>query len=429
MSDVIVVDSFTDGLLDPGAPMLGPVPDGARVEIHTAPGCLGPMITPALRGGHEVSQPVAVAGARPGDALVLRILDIRIASAATASGCSAVRDGHDGDPVCAAVCPGCGLEWPATRVNGIGPEAVRCEACGADAAPFAISHGYTMVLDRERAIGLTVPGAQARAIAADAHRHAALPPTSRQHSVLTLAPHDIPAVATRLRPFLGQLGTTPSMPIPDSHNAGDFGQALIGAGHRYALSPAELDLHRTDGHMDIDAVRDGAIVVCPVKVPGGGVYAGDMHAMQGDGEIAGHTTDVTGVVELQVSVLPGVGLEGPVLFPRAEDLPYLARPLTDPERDHAEALARAQGFDGVEADLPISVVGTGPDLNSATDNGIARSAALLGIPALEVRNRATIAGAIEIGRHPGVVQITFRAPETALAAAGLLALAREQCGP
>ena len=106
MSDVIVVDSFTDGLLDPGAPMLGPVPDGARLQIHTTPGCLGPMITPALRGGHEVSQPVAVVGARPGDALALRILELRIDSAATASGCSAVRDGHDGDPVCAAVLPG-----------------------------------------------------------------------------------------------------------------------------------------------------------------------------------------------------------------------------------------------------------------------------------------------------------------------------------
>ena len=28
------------------------------------------------------------------------------------------------------------------------------------------------------------------------------------------------------------------------------------------------------------------------RYQGGGVYIGDMHAMQGDGEIAGHTTDV-----------------------------------------------------------------------------------------------------------------------------------------
>ena len=77
-------------------------------------------------------------------------------------------------------------------------------------------------------------------------------------------------------------------------------------------------------------MRAGAILVCPVKVPGGGVYMGDMHAMQGDGEIAGHTADVAGTVTLQVSVIKGLGIDGPVLFPVAEDLPFLAKPLTEP---------------------------------------------------------------------------------------------------
>ena len=56
------------------------------------------------------------------------------------------------------------------------------------------------------------------------------------------------------------------------------------------------------------------------------------------------------------------------------------------------------------------MIGTGPDLNSATDNGLARAAELLDMSVPEVKNRATIAGAIEIGRLPGVVQVTFRAP-------------------
>jgi formamidase len=46
----------------------------------------------------------------------------------------------------------------------------------------------------------------------------------------------------------------------------------------------------------------------------------------------------------------------------------------------------------------------------------------------EVKNRATITGAIEIGRHPGVVQVTFRAPTERLEACGLLAYAQEQYG-
>jgi hypothetical protein len=50
---------------------------------------------------------------------------------------------------------------------------------------------------------------------------------------------------------------------------------------------------------------------------------------------------------------------------------------------------------------------------------------LLGLSVPEVMNRATIAGAIEIGRAPGVVQVTFRAPAAALEAAGLKSYAEE----
>ena len=82
----------------------------------------------------------------------------------------------------------------------------------------------------------------------------------------------------------------------------------------------------------------------------------------------------------------------------------------------------------IEESLPISVVGTGPDLNSATDNGLGRAARLLELSVGEIRNRATIAGAIEIGRHPGVVQVTFRAPAERLDACGLLRYAVEQYG-
>src|SRR5690606_40005624 len=104
----------------------------------------------------------------------------------------------------------------------------------------------------------------------------------------------------------------------DLHNAGDFGQFLIGAPHEYALTEEQLNTHRTDGHMDINRVREGAILICPVKVPGGGVYMGDMHAMQGNGEIAGHTTDIAGIVTLQVEVIKGLKLDGPILLPRVE---------------------------------------------------------------------------------------------------------------
>jgi len=180
--------------------------------------------------------------------------------------------------------------------------------------------------------------------------------------------------------------------------------------------------------MDIDTVRPGSFVVAPVKVPGAGVYIGDMHALQGDGEIAGHTMDVAGSVTLQVQVLKKRKVQGPVLFPLLEDLPFLARPFSADEKKRALALAKQWGLKEIEQSGPISVVGTGRDLNTATENGLNRAAALLEMSVPEVMNRATVTGAIEIGRLPGVVQVTFLAPLKKLENAGLLALVQEQYG-
>jgi formamidase len=426
--ETVYVDEFVDGILDPRRPMLGPVRDGGHIIANTAPGCWGPMITPEIRGGHEVTRPVAVAGAKVGDAIVIRIKEITVTSLATASGNDLFMDGRFlGDPYVAGKCPGCGLLYPKTRLEGIGQTAVRCAACGAEAAPFNFTNGYTISFDANHTVGVTLPQAAAEVIARDAHRYAALPEKSIQNPILAFAPHDLVGLVARLRPFMGQLGTTPAIPMPDSHNAGDFGSFLIGAPHEYALTANQL-AQRTDGHMDIDAVRAGAILICPVKAPGGGIYLGDMHALQGDGEIAGHTCDVSGTVTLQVHLLKGLNIDGPILLPVLEDLPFLARPLSAAEAERAKAVAKAWGLAEIEASAPISVVGTGPDLNAATDNGLARAADLLDMSVPEVRNRATITGAIEIGRHPGVVQVTFRAPLERLERKGLLSFVQDQYG-
>lgn len=423
----VVVSEFTNSVLDPAAPMLGPVEDGGTIIANTAPGCWGPMITPRLRGGHEVTTPVFVNGAEVGDGVAIRIRDITVTSIATASGHDSSPAGFClGDPYVAARCPVCDTVWPETHVEGIGQDAVKCDTCGNAVKPFEIVHGYTVTFDDTRAVGLTLPKAAAETIAHDANHYAALPDGSRQHSILTFAPSDMPGTLVRMRPFLGQLGTCPSMAMPDSHNAGDFGAFLVGAPHAYGITAEQLAEHKTDGHMDIDAVRAGAILVCPVKVPGAGIYMGDMHAGQGDGEIAGHTMDVAGSVTLQVEVVKNYPLDGPVLFPLEEDLPPMARPFTAEERAKGQRLARKWGVADIEPMAPISVIGTAANLNAAIENGLARAAKLLGMTVAEVRNRATVNGAIEIGRAPGVIQVTFLAPLARLDAVGLGNYAREQ---
>ena len=157
----ILVNTFTGGLVGPSIPMIGPVADGGTIIAETAPGCWGPMITPSFKGGHEVTSPVAVDGAVPGDAIAIRIKKVRVTSIVTSSGTMGFVEGRfTGDPFVARNCPDCGTKKPS----------------------------YTNFL------------------------------------------------TTRLRPFIGNIGTTPAIDMPDSHNAGDFGQFLLGAPHDYGIT-------------------------------------------------------------------------------------------------------------------------------------------------------------------------------------------------
>ncbi|WP_206085882.1 acetamidase/formamidase family protein [Massilia polaris] len=425
--DQLRVDTYTHGIIGPSQPMLGPLADGGRLLAGTPPGCWGPMITPSFQGGHEVTQPVRIAGAEVGDAVALTIERLRVTSIATSSGVMQFVDGrYHGDPFVAKLCSACGKEHPASHVDGIGADAIRCSECGAEVSAFRFSHGYVMVFDHDNQIGLTVGQEVANTLAGRASELSMLPEQAQQHSILALARADIPGVASPMRPFLGNIGTTPARDLPDSHNCADFGQHLIGAPHRYGVSKEELDAARTDGHMDTNSVREGCILICPVKVPGAGVYLGDMHAQQGNGEIAGHATDVSGETELTVEVVKGLQIDGPILLQNLEDLPPLARPLDAEQRRHVRALGARWGQEAIEENGPVTFIGSGSNLNEATANGLARAAKALGLPYDEVLNRATIAGSIEISRLPGTVRVTLLCPLTILDRIGIGHLVRRK---
>lgn len=423
----VFVNTFTNGILGPDVPMLGPVKDGGYIVANTAAGCWGPMLTPAIRGGHEVTQPVIVEGAEVGDAIAIKIVSVKVTSKGTASGNDAVfADRCLGDPFVAGKCPKCGTLYPATHIEGIGQDAIRCDVCGTPVAPFSFTSGYTIAFDDHYKIGVTLDEAGAEQAARNGRDFMQTPDYSIQNPVVTLAPHDLTGMVSRLRPFLGQLGTTPPRNTPDSHNARDFGAFLVGAPHEYAITAEQLP-DVTDGHMDINRVRAGAVLIAPVKVPGGGVYVGDMHAMQGDGEIAGHTCDVSGIAVLQVSVLKGLTIGGPVLLPVTEDLPYLAKPLSEEELSLARQEAERWHIQ-LEQSAPISFVGSGVNLNEAIQCAMDRAAALLDMTVPQVMNRLTIAGGLEIGRAPGTVTATLRVPVEKLREKGLWELIKNQYG-
>jgi formamidase len=148
--------------------------------------------------------------------------------------------------------------------------------------------------------------------------------------------------------------------------------------------------------------------------------------MMGDGEVAGHTTDVSAEVIIEVNVIKGLAIDGPIVLPCYENLPLLARPYTEEDKNEAARFSQNYGFP-IETDVyPVQVVGSGADLNSATANGLTRMAALAGYSIAEVKNRATITGDIQIGRLPGIVQVTMLTPASVLEKLNLLNLYQMQ---
>ena len=426
-SDLVEVRRYTSGLVGPSLAMEQVVKDGGRIRTISPPGCWGPMITPKFQGGHEVSWPVAVEGAKVGDAIAITIERVHVRSLATSSGTMVTKEAAFGDdPFVDKKCPGCGTPWPETWIDGTGADAVRCSKCGEECSAFAFEEGYTIVFDDDRTVGLTVGEPVAHDFALRAREVSALPEGSEQHPILIYEPHTIPGTLARLRSFIGNIGTVPSKDMPDSHNAGDFGSFLIGAGHKYAMTEEELAEHRTDGHLDCDSVREGAVLIVPVKVDGGGIYIGDSHANQGDGELSLHTTDITADVQVKVDVLKGMELPGPVLLPVVDDLPSIARPFTADEVERGRLLAERYGVERSGPVAPVQFIGTAATINEAADNAIERAAAMLGMSGAQVRNRCTITGDVEIARLPGAVQLTMLVPLDAIDRIGIGELVRGQ---
>jgi len=430
--DFVLVDRYTD-IVGPSNEMLGPVKDGGRIEYITVPGCWGPMITPSIRSGHEVSLPVRVEGAKVGDAVALYIETLEQTSRATTSGTHVGVEGRFiSDPFVANICPTCRdagrhFLYPDTYLDGVGEQAVRCRACDSEVIPFHMVEGYTMVFDDEKKIGVTVAPARADELAHNAREWVALTEHSTQHPIVMLGKADLVGAMTRCRISAGNLGSIPAIDLPSSHNCGDFGAFLVGAQHEFAVTDEQLEM-RTDVHMDIDSVRQGSVVVVPVKVDGAGIYAGDVHAMIGDGEIAVHTTDIGARLVVRVDVIKGLELDGPILLPPVEDLPFLARPFTSEEVSRGRALAAANATTLEGPVLPVQVLGSGPFVNAAVDNAVERAAKLFDMTVDEVKNRSTISGAVDIGRLPGFVQLSMLVPRETLERLGIVHLVEAQYG-
>lgn len=127
------------------------------------------------------------------------------------------------------------------------------------------------------------------------------------------------------------------------------------------------------GNMDTSDAREGAIIYLPILNEGAYFYFGDVHALQGDGEIIGSGIETTADVTLQLGVLKGKK----IAWPRLENDEYImvagsVRPLMDAFRiAHVEMvkwLESDYGFDRWEALQVFSQVGSARVANVVDPN-------------------------------------------------------------
>ena len=69
------------------------------------------------------------------------------------------------------------------------------------------------------------------------------------------------------------------------------------------------------GNMDLGQITIGATVYLPVRVDGALLHLGDVHAVQGDGELSGAAVEMPARTQLKIDVIRNKAIE----WPRLED--------------------------------------------------------------------------------------------------------------
>lgn len=408
------IDEYID-VLSPDLKMFGPVEDNSLICVTTPPGCWGPMITPSIKSGHEVTKPINVKNAMPGDAIAITIKKIKVISAYTTSGVSKAIEGrYKIDPTINAICPTCNITNPETYTKGYGEQAIKCKQCNNSIVPQTIEEGYTLIFDQEKKIGISVTKEKIKKIIEELDNP--LPNKSKQHLSSKLLIGDVQNIISRVKPMIGNIGTIPSKKVPSSRNSGDVLKTLIKSDEFSNVNKEDL----TDGHMDINTVTEDSIVIVPVKVAGGGVYLGDVHSVQGNGELAGHTADISAHVDIKVNVIKNLNIDGPIIIPNKDTLSDIYQPISENDYQITQEIANKHNLDLPEKSYPIQFVGSDENLNKAIDNAILRAEKATGLSANEIKNRATVSGSVDIGRTSGIIYITVMLPVSIIKEMNLL---------
>jgi acetamidase/formamidase len=170
-------------------------------------------------------------------------------------------------------------------------------------------------------------------------------------ATLDLPDSKMKQIEVELKPLLGRLATAPS------------GDQAIAGGVPYDFG----------GNMDTPETCEGATVYLPIFHEGAYFYFGDVHALQGHGEITGSGIETSADVTLEIDLIKGKTIE----WPRIENDDYImvagsVRPLLDAFRiahvEMIEWLEEEYGFDRWEALQILSQVGEAQVANVVDPN-------------------------------------------------------------
>lgn len=175
--------------------------------------------------------------------------------------------------------------------------------------------------------------------------------TERQTATLDLPESQLGRIEVVLLPMLGRLATAPP------------GDQVVPGGVPYTFG----------GNMDTSDAREGATVYLPIFHEGAYFYFGDVHALQGDGEITGSGIETSADVTLQLDLIKGKK----IAWPRLEDETHIMvagsiRPLIDAFRiAHVEMIKWLEsdyGFERWEALQVMSQLGSARVANVVDPN-------------------------------------------------------------